>query len=46
MPDREMLKRGGIVVAFPFVYEGTQKHNAILDALSAAVLATMGWLIS
>ena len=35
-----------IVVVFPFVYEGTQRHNAILDALSVWVLTTMGWLIS
>jgi|SRR5271166_4144377 len=35
-----------MVVAFPFMYQGTQKHNAIMDTLSAAVLTTIGWLIS
>jgi uncharacterized membrane protein (DUF485 family) len=35
-----------LLVAFPFLYEGGQKRNAVMDVLSAAVLNTIGWLIS
>ena len=35
-----------IAVAFPFIYEGGSRRNEIFDAISAAMLTTIGWLVS
>ena len=35
-----------IVVALPFIYEGGSRRNEIFDAISAAMLTTIGWLMS